>query len=89
MIELEHAGAWVTAPQKRPLGRGVIVQIGGASAASTAQALRAVGFSLFREPVEAWHEVDPSCEEGQVEVLAQDPDGYLMRFVQVLGPRAK
>jgi len=50
---------------------------------------KAAGFAVFREPANAWYEVDPSHEEGQIEVLAQDPDGYLLRLLQVLGSRAK
>jgi len=37
----------------------------------------------------AWYKVDPSHEDGQIEVLAQDPDGYSLRLVQVLGSRAE
>lgn len=43
------------------------------------------GYALFREPADAWYEVDPSYEEGQIEVLAQDPDAHLLRFAQAGG----
>ena len=49
----------------------------------------AAGFALLRELADAWYAVDPSHEEGQIEVLAQDPDGYLQRHVHVLGSRGQ
>ena len=45
-------------------------------------ALVGTGFALFRELKESWYAVSETMEEGQREFLAQDPDGYLMRFAQ-------
>jgi hypothetical protein len=89
MLEQQHAGAWVTAPLDRPLGRGVNFQVEVPSVDGCVAALRDAGFGLFREPSEAWYVVAPDLEEGQLEVLATDPDGYLLRFVETLGSRPR
>jgi hypothetical protein len=50
-------------------------------------ALDAAEWPLQEQPNEAWYRVgDP--ENGQREFLVQDPDGYLLRFVERLGVRA-
>ena len=54
---------------------------------AVAERLKQAGYPLYREPKERWYAVSESREEGQIELLAQDPDGYLMRFVQVLRSR--
>jgi len=38
---------------------------------------------------ESWYEVGSDKEEGQIEFLVQDPDGYLLRFIEPLGERIK
>ena len=89
MLEQDHLQAWRTGPLERPLGRGINLQVEVPSVSSCAAALLAAGFPLFREPVESWYEVAPGNAAGQIEFLAQDPDGYLMRFVEVLGFRSE
>ena len=88
MLEEEHAGGWNIEPLDRPLGRGINFQIEVADAQKTCTALVGTGFALFRELKESWYAVSETMEEGQREFLAQDPDGYLMRFVQPLGQRS-
>jgi hypothetical protein len=44
---------------------------------------------LFRALEESWYPVSEREEEGQLEFLVQDPDGYLLRFCQVLGSRER
>ena len=88
MLEEEHAGGWNIEPLDRPLGRGINFQIEVSDAQSTYAALVGTGFALFRELKESWYAVSETMEEGQREFLAQDPDGYLMRFVQPLGQRS-
>lgn len=87
MLEQEHGGSWVTGELLRPLGRGVNFQIEVPAVEPIAAALAAVGQPLFRPIRESWYAVSESEEEGQQELLVQDPDGYLLRFVQVLGAR--
>ena len=87
MLEQDHPEGWRIGQLERPLGRGVTFQVEVPSVSSCADAVRAAGFPLFREPAESWHETAAGSKAGQMEFLAQDPDGYLMRFVEVLGSR--
>jgi hypothetical protein len=49
-------------------------------------ALATAGLPLFRPPATSWYR-DGGIEHGQTEFLVQDPDGYLLRFMQPLGER--
>jgi catechol 2,3-dioxygenase-like lactoylglutathione lyase family enzyme len=86
MVEALHADAWTVGVLEPPFGRGVNLQVEVESARAVGGALVAAGFTLFRQLTEAWYDVDDG-QEGQLEVLAQDPDGYLLRFVESLGRR--
>lgn len=87
MLEQKHPSGWNVAPLDLPLGRGVNFQIEVPMVFAVAERLKHAGYPLYREPKERWYAVSESREEGQIELLAQDPDGYLMRFVQILGSR--
>lgn len=87
MLIEEHESAWNILPFDRPLGRGVNFQIEVPDAGEVATYLKDSGFELLQEPLETWYAVSDSQEEGQIELLAQDTDGYLMRFAQILGSR--
>ena len=87
MLIQQHDSSWNIEPLDRPLGRGVNFQIEVPSTSAVAERLTREGFELFQEPKEVWYRVSDSQQEGQIELLAQDPDGYLMRFAQVLGSR--
>jgi catechol 2,3-dioxygenase-like lactoylglutathione lyase family enzyme len=89
MLETEHAGGWNVAALDRPLGRGINFQIEVPNAAAIATALAAAAIPLFREPRATWYAMNPATEEGQLELLVQDPDGYLLRFSQPLGRRVR
>jgi len=41
---------------------------------------------LFRPLKESWYRGE-GTEFGQIEFLVQDPDGYLLRFIQDIGER--
>ena len=86
MLEALHADAWTVGVLEPPFGRGINLQVEVASARAVGGALVAAGFALFREPTEAWYDVG-DVQEGQLEVLAQDPYGHLLRFVESLGRR--
>lgn len=88
MLEQDHPGGWKTADLSLPFGRGIDFQIEVYSGATIVNAFAARGIPLFREPAEVWYETSPCTQAGKIEVLAQDPDGYLMRFVEVLGARS-
>lgn len=88
MLEQEHQNGWNVQPLDRPLGRGINFQIEVPDAHVVLDALMKLGVELFRQVEDTWYEVAPSIEEGQREFLAQDPDGFLLRFAQYLGQRA-
>lgn len=86
-IMLEVAGAgWETAPMERPFGRGINLQIEVSDIGPLVTGLTEAGWPLFEPPHDAWY-CAGEIEHGQRQFLVQDPDGYLLRFVQVLGER--
>lgn len=88
MLEEEHAGGWNIEPLDRPLGRGINFQIEVSDVRKTSVALIGIGFVPFRDLKDIWYAVSETMEEGQREFLVQDPDGFLVRFVQPLGSRS-
>jgi catechol 2,3-dioxygenase-like lactoylglutathione lyase family enzyme len=86
MLEEIAEGAWVTGPLDPPLGRGVNLQIEVPDVAALAARLSAAGVTPFRPTETAWYREGDTLH-GQAELMVQDPDGYLLRFVQVLGER--
>lgn len=87
MLEEVGAEAWITGPMEPPFGRGINFQIEVAELAPIAARLEAAGIVPFRALHEAWYR-EGDVEHGQSQLLVQDPDGYLLRFVEVLGERA-
>jgi catechol 2,3-dioxygenase-like lactoylglutathione lyase family enzyme len=86
-IMLEQSpGGWETAPLTPPFGRGVNFQIEVASVSLIAARLCDAGVALYRPPLEAWYAAN-EIEHGQIEMLVQDPDGYLLRFCEPVGER--
>lgn len=88
MLEQEHAQGWDVASLDRPLGRGINFQIQVPDAGAVRSALLLLGAAIFRDIQDSWYRVSPNVEEGQREFLAQDPDGYLLRFAEYLGQRS-
>ena len=70
-----------------PFGRGINLQMTVDSIEPILVSLRDAQWPLYEEPNEAWYRAG-SCERGQREFLVQDPDGYLLRFVEDLGWQA-
>ncbi len=83
MLEQLHQAMWQTAELEKPFGRGINLQIEVENAALLTQTLFEQGIVLFRPIQESWYQVDAK-QEGQLEFLVQDPDGYLLRFIEVL-----
>lgn len=84
MLEQDHDGGWVTAEASHPRGRGLNLQIEVQDVRQLRERLLNAGMTLFRDVHESWYDVDGGGQEGQLELLVQDPDGYLIRLVQVL-----
>ncbi len=88
MLEQIHDDAWITGDLKPPFGRGINFQIEVEDVRRAAKIASMQGISLYEGLNECWYKVGNGKEEGQLEFLVQDPDGYLMRFVQPLGNRS-
>ncbi|WP_330632529.1 bleomycin resistance protein [Halocatena halophila] len=77
---------WVTSELSHPYGRGVNFQITVNSIDPYANRLMDDGYQLFEEIREEWYQVD-EVERGNRQFLIQDPDGYLLRFMEHIGTR--
>jgi catechol 2,3-dioxygenase-like lactoylglutathione lyase family enzyme len=86
MLEEIAEGAWVTGPLDPPFGRGINLQIEIDDIAALHRQLIASGTRLFRPLATEWYR-EGDIEHGQTQFLVQDPDGYLLRFMQHLGER--
>ena len=90
-LMLEQIGEgrqWITGPLEYPLGRGINLQIGVAAIEPILDALAAAGWPLHMAPEEKWYRAGDR-EVGVRQFLAQDPDGYLIRFSASLGLRSQ
>lgn len=82
----DPAAGWRTGTLEPPLGRGMNLQIEVGDVRALRDRVVARGLALFRPLATAWYR-EGEIENGQAEFLVQDPDGYLLRFVQPLGER--
>jgi catechol 2,3-dioxygenase-like lactoylglutathione lyase family enzyme len=89
MLEQQHASGWNILPLDRPLGRGLNLQIEVQDLDRVYHGVVALGWPVLRNPAAAWYATSDEVEEGQVEFLIQDPDGFLLRFIEVMGPRTR
>ncbi|WP_368215863.1 bleomycin resistance protein [Aeromonas sp. R2-3] len=87
MLEQVHPAGWLVGTLEPPFGRGINLQMELTDIQPLLDRLLAAGIALFRQPTEVWYPVGEMLA-GQREFLLQDPDGYLLRFVQYLGERA-
>ena len=85
MVE-EINNHWWTGELERPFGRGLNFQIEVSDVAVLMKSLEDAEIKLFRPQKESWYKGD-GVEFGQIEFLVQDPDGYLLRFIQDIGER--
>jgi lactoylglutathione lyase len=77
---------WPRAGLAYPFGRGINCQIRVADAERLHAAILAAGVALYLPLEERWYrrEID---EIGVRQFAIQDPDGYLLRFSEVIGER--
>lgn len=90
-LMLEQIGEgrqWITGPLEHPLGRGINLQVGVTAIEPLLDALAAAGWPLHMTPEEKWYRAGDR-EVGMRQFLAQDPDGYLIRFSAGLGLRSQ
>lgn len=86
MLEQVHPAGWQVGALEPPFGRGINLQMELTDIEPLLDRLQRADIALFRQPTEAWYPVGERLS-GQREFLLQDPDGYLLRFVQYLGER--
>lgn len=77
---------WSTGTWEHPLGRGVNLQVQVEALDPALDRLTGAGWPLFAGPEHRWYRVDGD-ERGVVQVLVQDPDGYLLRLQASAGRR--
>ena len=80
MIEEDHETAWRVAEIEGPRGRGINLQIDVPSVSDVNSRVQKSGLRIFRPVHESWYSTSEG-EVGQLELLVQDPDGYLLRLV--------
>lgn len=80
MLEEIHENGWNTGSLSYPLGQGVNFEIGVKDVEGLYKKLQNEGVSFYREIGKSLYNID-GRETEQVEFLVQDPNGYLLRFV--------
>jgi catechol 2,3-dioxygenase-like lactoylglutathione lyase family enzyme len=88
MLEQITDSGWITGELVAPLGRGVNFQIELSDLEPLLKRLKQAQVPFFRDLKETWYDIGEKLS-GEREFLIQDPDGYLLRFTQHLGEKAK
>ncbi|AQQ43651.1 VOC family protein [Burkholderia cenocepacia] len=86
MLEQQSPESWLTGAMEPPFGRGINLQIEVDAVGPIHGRIVAAGVALFADPRTSWYRQD-DIEHGQIEMLVQDPDGYLLRLVEILPER--
>lgn len=86
MLEQPTTRMFLSAELEHPYGRGVNFQIEVADVATLYARVKASPWPVFLELEDRWYRQDER-ELGNRQFVAQDPDGYLLRFFQDLGSR--
>ena len=73
-----------TGPLEQPFGRGVNFQIVASNVKLLADRIEAAGYRLVIPLEERWYRKG-SGRIGQRQFVVADPDGYLLRFIRVIG----
>ncbi|MBP6563832.1 MAG: hypothetical protein KA214_10195, partial [Neisseriaceae bacterium] len=85
-LEQAQPEQWLPAPLQHPFGNGINIQIEVPATTPILARLGEHDWPLFAPLEERWYQAD-AVEHGQRQFLVQDPDGYLLRLVEVLGNR--
>lgn len=83
MLE-EINGYWNTGILESPFGRGVNFQINVSNIDKIITSLKKNKIKLFRNATINRYEINKETYV-EKEILVQDPDGYLLRFSQIIG----
>lgn len=81
MLEQLDDDVWMTGAMDRPFGRGVNLEMEHEDPAAIERSVLASGGTLYRRLATVTHEIGGGQTSTSQEVLVQDPDGYLLRFV--------
>ncbi len=84
--EVRPGNPWATGELSRPFGRGVNFQMEVEDAAALLQQAGNLGYPVMVPLKDRWRDVK-GTSFGDREFLIQDPDGYLLRFSQTIGPK--
>ena len=87
MLEELQDDQWVTGELDYPLGRGINFQLEVKQLDDILNRLHKAQWSIFSGLEERWYRAE-NVEHGQKQFLVQDPDGYLLRIIAVIGDRA-
>ena len=80
--------SWIPAPLEKPYGRGVNLQIWTRDVDALYEQVQAHRAVIFLPMEEKWYRRNEEWV-GNRQFIVQDPDGYLLRFAQDLGVRAR
>ena len=86
MLDELSPGSWLTGEMSQPFGRGINFQIEVSDVAALREVVRESDVAVYREIEDAWYRA-ADAYVGNRQFVAQDPDGYLLRFFQSLGRR--
>ncbi len=87
MLDQFIAGeSWQTGEMNYPLGRGINLEIGVADVEALLERLEVASYPLKFPLEERWYR-QGDVLNGQKQFLVMDPDGYLLRFAQVLATK--
>ena len=84
--ELSDVDKWDVAPLSYPFGNGINFQLEVDNVESIYNSLKENNYKIAFEIEENWYRQDNKLL-GNKEFLAQDPDGYLLRFSEDLGEK--
>ncbi len=86
MLEQHHSSGWNVEGLIRPFGRGINLQIACEHVTALRDRVLSNEHRLYMDLEERWYEAGEQLV-GQLAFLVQDPDGYLLRFIQRLGEK--
>ena len=86
--EITNNDKWELAPLTYPFGNGINFQLEVENVDKIYNDLKENNYNIAFEIEENWYRQDDKML-GNKEFLIQDPDGYLLRFMQDLGEKAE
>jgi len=81
--QIDKGRTWKTGAFNHPFGRGINFQIKVENIDPLLMNCKKNNIKLFLEPEEIWYR-QQDVQVGTKQFLVQDPDGYLLRFFQVM-----